>query len=72
MKTFMNVFLKSLQNEETGCHALGEAQLETMKGNTAIFMTETGVRCTGTFNPFLGRYFVDDIFGICDERGEKK
>jgi len=31
------------------------------------YFRDNGVRCTAIFNPFVNRYFVDDVYGVQKE-----
>ena len=48
-------YIHSLKQGET--HVLGEATIM----NLAEY---NGVKCHAIFNPFAGRYFVDDVYGV--------
>ena len=34
------------------------------KGNNDVIAEYNGVRCTAIFNPFVGMYYVDNLYGI--------
>ena len=38
------------------------------RGDNLYLAEYNGVRCTAIFNPFVSRYFVDDLYGIVDAR----
>ena len=59
-------FIYSLKQDET--HVLAEATIIKKIGDNLYLAEYNGTRCTAIFNPFVGRYFVDDVYGI--ERGE--
>ena len=43
-------------------------------GDNDYLAEYNGVKCHAMFNPFVGRYFVDDVYGIVrssPERGER-
>lgn len=44
---------------------LGEATIIKSIGNNLYLADYNGVKCTAIFNPFAGRYFVDDVYGLC-------
>ena len=52
---------------ECHIHSLngGLAQAEILKqiGDNKYLAKYNGVTCTAIFNPFIGRYYVDDIYG---------
>jgi hypothetical protein len=34
--------------------------------NNHVIAWYKGHRCTAVFNPFVGRYYVDDVYGVLD------
>lgn len=62
----VEAYIHSLQNKDTGEHVLGEAEIIQKIGNNLYEAKYHGVRCTAIFNPFVGRFFVDDVYGIID------
>ena len=36
-------------------------------GTEYIVLTKGGVKCTAIFNPFVGIYYADDIYGVINE-----
>lgn len=41
---------------------------KTVDGCTTYFVeTKDGMKCTAIYNPFVGCYFADDIYGIIKE-----
>lgn len=54
---------------KTECHihslggALAEAEILEHKDNNNVIALYNGVKCTAVFNVFVGRYYVDDIYG---------
>ena len=63
--------------EKRKCHIhslSGELQEATIIRKTAdnVYLAEyNGVKCTAIFNPFVGTYFVDDMFGTIPEPSTK-
>jgi hypothetical protein len=55
-------YIHSLKKD--GAHNLGVATIEKRTGDNQYVADYNGVKCTATFNPFAGRYFVDDVYGI--------
>jgi hypothetical protein len=55
-------FIHSLQKD--GKHNLGMATIEKRTGDNQYVADYNGVKCTAIFNPFAGRYFVDDLYGV--------
>lgn len=47
-------------------HSLGGAFAECtiVSESNGIIVDYRGVRCTAIYNPFVGCYYVDDIYGI--------
>jgi len=43
--------------------------LEKIGDNNYLVKTNDGVKCTAIFNPFVGIYYADDIYGVI-EKGE--
>lgn len=65
----VKAYIHSLQNKETGEHRLGEAEIIREIGDNKYLAEYNGVRCTAVFNYFVGRYFVDDVYGIISDKG---
>ncbi len=60
----VKAYIHSLKDKENDRHVLGEAEIIKSIGNNLYLAEYNGVRCTAIFNPFAGRYFVDDVYGI--------
>ena len=60
----VEAYIHSLQNKVTGEHVLGEAEIIEKIGNNLYEAEYGGVRCTAISNPFVGRYFLDDVYGV--------
>ncbi len=60
----MEAYIHSLKDKENDRHVLGEAEIIKSLGNNLYLAEYNGIRCTAIFNPFVGRYFVDDVYGI--------
>ena len=43
---------------------LDEATILEKVGDNLYLAEYNGVKCTAIFNPFVGRYYVDDVYGI--------
>ena len=55
-------------------NVLGEATILKRLGDHDYLVEYNGVECHAIFNPFAGRYFVDDVYGIVRQspgRGER-
>jgi hypothetical protein len=56
--------------EKCECHihsldgALAEATIMEKTGDNQYVAVYNGVRCTAIFNPFVGKYYVDDKYGV--------
>ena len=55
-------YIHSLKQGET--HVLGEATILKRIGDNDYLAEYKGVKCHAIFNPFAGRYFVDDVYGV--------
>ncbi len=60
----VEAYIHSLKDRERDRHMLGEAEIIKCIGNNLYLAEYDGVRCTAIFNPFVGRYFVDDMYGV--------
>jgi hypothetical protein len=56
-------YIHSLKDKKTDIHVLGEAEIIEHIDNNNIIALYNGIKCRAIFNPFVGRYFVDDIYG---------
>ena len=63
-------YIHSLKKGEQ--HVLGEATIIKRFGDNDFLAEYNGVKCHATFNPFAGRYFVDDKFGVIHEPNERR
>ena len=63
----VQAYIHSLKNKEYDRHVLGEAEIIKQIGDNLYLAEVNGVRCTAIFNPFVNRYFVDDVYGIQQE-----
>ncbi len=60
----VKAYIHSLKDRQHDRHVLGEAEIIKCIGNNLYLAEYKGARCTAIFNPFIGRYFVDDVYGI--------
>ncbi len=60
----VKAYIHSLKEKENDRNVLGEVEIIKSIGNNLYLAEYNGVRCTAIFNPFAGRYFVDDVYGI--------
>ena len=52
--------------------ALAKATIVEKVGDNNYIAEYNGVRCTAIFNPFAGRFYVDDKYGVIKERTPHK
>jgi hypothetical protein len=50
---------------------LAEATILKRTGDNQYLADYNGVKCTAIFNPFSGRYYVDDKYGVVKELRER-
>ena len=60
----VEAYIHSLGDGAHHRHVLGEAEILERIGDNLYLAEYTGVRCTAIFNIFVGRYFVDDVYGV--------
>ena len=60
----VRAYIHSLKDRTHDRHVLGEAEIIRRIGDNLYLAEYNGIRCTAIFNPFAGRYFVDDVYGI--------
>ena len=63
----VEAYIHSLKDHVNNRHVLGEAEIIKSIGDNLYLADYNGARCTAIFNFFAGRYFVDDVYGICKE-----
>ena len=63
----VEAYIHSLKDKANDRHVLGEAEIIQNLGDNLYLAEYNGVRCMAIFNPFVGRYFVDDVYGIRKE-----
>ena len=60
--------------EQMHIHSLGgglaEATITEKVGDNKYIAEYGGVRCTAIFNPFVGRFYVDDKYGIVRDKAQ--
>ena len=64
----VKAYIHSLKDHKNNRHVLGEAEIIRKIGDNLYLAEYNGVQCTAIFNPFVSRYFVDDLYGIVDAR----
>lgn len=57
-----NMAIHSLNGE------LDEATIIDKVGDNKYIAEYKGARCTAIFNPFRGCYYVDDVYGMIEDR----
>lgn len=60
----VKAYIHSLKDSEHNRHVLGEAEIMKSIGDNLYLAEYNGVQCTAIFNPFVNRYFVDDVYGV--------
>ena len=55
-------YIHSLKKDEK--HVLAEATIIKKIGDNLYLAEYNGVRCKAIFNFFVGRYYVDDLYGL--------
>ena len=63
-------FIRSLKDTEQDRHVLDEAIIIKRIGDNLYMADYNGVKCTAIFNPFTGRYYVDDVHGVPMRRSD--
>jgi len=58
-------YIHSLKKE--GQSNLAEATIIKRLGDNDYLADYNGVKCHAIFNPFVGRYYVDDKYGVIKE-----
>ena len=48
-------------------NAQDEAKTLHEKNNNDVIAEYNGKRCTAVYNPFVGLYYVDDIYGVLSD-----
>ena len=62
-------FIHSLKQGEK--NVLAEATIIKRLGDNDYLADYDGVKCHAIFNPFAGRYFVDDKYGVIRDSAER-
>ncbi len=63
----VDAYIHSLKDKKNDRNVLGEAEIIKKIKNNQYLAEYYGIRCTAIFNPFVCRYFVDDVYGIVKE-----
>lgn len=62
----VEAYIHSLKDHINNRHVLGEVEIREKIGDNLYLAEYQSIRCTAIFNPFVGRYFVDDVYGILE------
>jgi len=60
----VTAYIHSLKDTANNRHVLGEATILEKVGDNLYLAEYNGVKCSAIFNIFVGRYYVDDVYGI--------
>lgn len=71
MREKVFAYIHSLQDKKTDKHNLAEVTIIDHKDNNNVTAEYNGMKCMAIFNPFVCRYFVDDIYGIITDADGK-
>lgn len=63
----IQAYIHSLKDHTHDRHVLGEAEIICPINENQHLAEYNGVRCTAIYNPFVGRYFVDDVYGVLNK-----
>jgi hypothetical protein len=58
-------YIHSLKKD--GQSGLGKADILKKIGDNQYIADYNGVKCTAIYNPFAGRFYVDDVYGVIKE-----
>ncbi|MCM1062513.1 MAG: hypothetical protein NC452_19860 [Eubacterium sp.] len=64
----VEAFIHSLKDKTTDRNVLGKAEIIRSIGDNLYLAEYRGIKCTAIFNYFDGRYYVDDVYGIVNEK----
>jgi hypothetical protein len=60
----VTAYIHSLKDKKNDRNVLGEATILEKTGDNQYLAEYNGVKCSAIFNPFVGRYYVDDVYGV--------
>lgn len=60
----VRAYIHSLKDKEHDRNVLGDAKIIKRIGDNLYLAEYNGIQCTAIFNPFVCRYFVDDVYGV--------
>ncbi len=67
----VQAYIHSLKDLEHDRSVLGEAEIIRKIGDNLYWAEYNGVRCTAIYNPFVGKYYVDDVYGLHIDNSER-
>ena len=62
----VQAYIHSLKDTKHDRNVLGEAEIIRKIGDNLYLAEVNDIQCTAIFNPFVSRYFVDDLYGVVD------
>jgi len=62
-------YIHSLKKGEE--NVLAEAAIIKRLGENDYLAEYNGIRCHAIFNPFVGRFYVDDVYGVIRSSAER-
>jgi len=62
-------YIHSLKQD--GQNTLAEATIIKRLGDNDYLADYNGVKCHAIFNPFVGRYYVDDKYGVIKDKTQE-
>lgn len=72
MKSFKTIaYIHSLKDKKNDINVFGEATITEHIDNNNVIAEYNGVKCRAIFNPFVGYYFIDDVYGIITDTDSK-
>jgi hypothetical protein len=63
-------YIHSLKKDEQ--NVLAEATIIKRLGDNDYLADYNGVKCHAIFNPFVGRYYVDDKYGVIRDKKQEQ
>ena len=60
-------YIHSLKDKATDTHVLGEAEILEFIDNNNVIAKYDGIKCRAIFNPFVGKFFIDDLYGKIED-----
>ena len=63
-------YIHSLKQGESG--TLAEATIIRRLGDNDYLADYNGVKCHAQYNSFVGRYYVDDIYGVIPDHKDRE